>query len=220
MIGTMLLALRDLGDPSFRRVLLKALALTLLLLLGLGYAAHWGLAAIPRFGWAWLRAVVEIAGNLGIVVGSLFLAAPVASLFVGIFVEDVAAAVEAKRYPGDPPGKSLGLVASLATALGFLGTLLVLNLVALPFYLIPGANLVIYLILNGYLLGREYFELVAFRHQPPKDATRLRRRRRFTVLFAGMIIALALLVPILNLLAPLFGTAFMVHVFKHAEKRS
>jgi hypothetical protein len=30
-----------------------------------------------------------------------------------------------------------------------------------PLYLLPGANLLIYLALNGYLLGREYFELAA-----------------------------------------------------------
>src|SRR5262249_46176818 len=155
---------------------------------------------------------------LGIVVGSLFLAAPVASLFIGIFLEDVAVAVERKRYPADLPGQSLGVWASLTTALAFLGALLIANLIALPFYLIPGANLAIYLVLNGYVLGREYFEFVAFRHRPPREATKLRRRHAFSVFLAGAIIALALLVPILNLLAPLFGTAFMVHVFKHAEK--
>jgi CysZ protein len=218
MIRAGLLALGDLGSRPFRRVVWQALALTLVLLAGLGYGAHWGLAHMPHFGWGWLNTVVRIAGDLGLVIGAFFLAAPVAALVIGIFLEDIAVGVEKRRYPADPPGKSLGLGPTLMTALAFLLTLIVVNLIALPLYLGPGANLAVYLAVNGYLLGREYFELVAFRHYPPRAAARLRRAHGFTVFFAGVIIALALLVPIANLLAPLFGTAFMVHVFKHADK--
>ena len=35
---------------------------------------------------------------------------------------------------------------------------------ALVLLLVPGINVVAFLFANGYLLGREYFELVAFRH--------------------------------------------------------
>jgi len=220
MIRACFLALADLFSKSFRRALWLALLLTAALLAGLGYAAHYGLQAIPPFGWHWLNTVIEIAGDLGIVVGSIVLAAPVASIVICVFLEDVAVAVEAKRYPNDPPGRSLGLWPTITTGLAFLVPLLLVNLIALPFYFVPGANLVVYLIANGYLLGREYFELVAFRHHPPPVAARLRKAYRVRVFLAGAIIALALLVPILNLLAPLFGTAFMVHVFKHADKHA
>jgi CysZ protein len=220
MLCAGLMALMDLGDRHFRRVFWRSVALTLALLLALGYGAHLAFAALPRFGWSWLNRAVEIAGDLGIVVGSLFLIAPAASIVISFFLEEIAAAVEAKRYPADPPGRSLGLWPALTTALAFLLALIFVNLIVLPLYLIPGANLAAYLAANGYLLGREYFELVAFRHHPPAAAARLRRAQGLRVFLAGVIIALALLVPILNLLAPLFGTAFMVHVVKHAEQRT
>ena len=218
MIRAALLALADLGSRSFRRALWLALLLTAALLAGLAMAADFGIKAIPPFGWPWLNTVLSIAGDLGIVLGSIFLAAPVASIVICFFLEDVAAAVEKRRYPQDPPGKSVGLWPTVTTGLAFLGALILVNLVALPLYLLPGPNLVVYLCANGYLLGREYFELVALRHAPPGRVARLRKDNRFTVFLAGVIIALALLVPILNLLTPLFGTAFMVHIFRHVDK--
>jgi CysZ protein len=218
MIRACFLALADLFGKSFRRALGLALLLTAALLAGLGYAAHYGLRAIPPFGWPWLNTVVEILGDLGILVGSILLAAPVASIVICIFLEDVAVAVETKRYREDPPGRSLGFWPTITTGLAFLLPLILVNLVALPLYFVPGANLAVYLVSNGYLLGREYFELVAFRHHPPPVVAQLRKAHGLQVFLAGVIIALALLVPILNLLAPLFGTAFMVHVFKHVDK--
>jgi CysZ protein len=68
--------------------------------------------------------------------------------------------------------------------------------------------------MNGYLLGREYFELVALRHHASAQVKRERRANRYTVWGAGLIVALFAMIPVLNLLAPLFGTAFMVHVHK------
>jgi CysZ protein len=43
---------------------------------------------------------------------------------------------------------------------------------------------------------------------------RLRRRNSRTIFAAGLLIAAFLAIPIVNLLGPLFATAFMVHVAK------
>jgi CysZ protein len=48
----------------------------------------------------------------------------------------------------------------------------------------------------------------------------MRRAHRPTVLLAGAAIAALLLVPVLNLLTPLFGIALMVHVHKRLSARS
>ena len=68
--------------------------------------------------------------------------------------------------------------------------------------------------MNGYLLGREYFELVSLRHLDVEAARRLQKRFRFRIFMAGLVIAAFATVPILNLFAPLFATAFMVHTSK------
>ena len=67
---------------------------------------------------------------------------------------------------------------------------------------------------NSYLLGREYFLLAAMRFRTPGEAKALRRAHRAAVFLAGMVIALFVSVPLLNLAAPLFATAFMVHIHK------
>jgi len=91
---------------------------------------------------------------------------------------------------------------------------------ALFLLLIPGVNLVAFYLGNGYLLGREYFELAAMRHLPPAEAKKLRQANRLTILLSGLIIAGLASVPILNLVTPLFATAFMVHVYKDLARRS
>jgi len=100
---------------------------------------------------------------------------------------------------------------------------LVANLIALPFYLIllflPQFNLLIFYGLNGYLLGREYFELVGQRRLSLKDTKALRRRNRLRVLLAGAVIAFLLTLPILNLFTPIVATAFMLHVFERLRNR-
>jgi CysZ protein len=212
MLRAARLALADLLARPFRGVLLKALGLTLLSLIALGLGLHASLAALPQFKAHWLNWIVDAIANLGIVLGSIVLAVPVASLCVGFFLDDIARAVERRHYPARE-GRSLALWPTLTTTLGFLAFLIVVNLLALPLYFIPGPNVLAWLAINGAILGREYFELAALRHVPPGALGRVRGHYRFSMLACGVLIALVLSIPVLNLLAPLFGTALMVHLF-------
>jgi uncharacterized protein involved in cysteine biosynthesis len=133
---------------------------------------------------------------------------------LGLFVDEVAVRVEQVNYPDVPPGRSASLLTGLLLTLKLLGLTLGLNLLALPFYLfLPGANLLIFLGLNGYLLSREYVEAVAQRRMAPKEIDRLRREHRGRFLAAGVALAGLALVPFANLLLPVAGTALMVHRF-------
>ena len=95
-----------------------------------------------------------------------------------------------------------------------------LNLIALPLYLVPGANVPVYLALNGYLLGREYFTLVAGQRLPLGEMDQLRRRQRGRLWLAGALIALMLIIPGFNLIAPVVAIAFMVHLVTPAVLRA
>jgi len=97
---------------------------------------------------------------------------------------------------------------------------LAVNFVALILLLVPGVNLIAFYAGNGYLLGREYFELAALRHLPAAEAKRLRKSNRPTVFLSGLIIAGVASVPILNLVTPLFATSFMVRVYKGLAARA
>jgi hypothetical protein len=141
-------------------------------------------------------------------------------LIMSLFLDSVAAAVERRHYPGLAPARSSGIGETLLTGLRFAAVLIGLNLLALPLYLLlPGANLVLFYLLNGYLLGREYLEQVALRHEIPAHTLRLREMHRGQLLAAGALIAFGASIPLLNLLVPVLATAFMVHVYKRVERR-
>jgi CysZ protein len=220
MLDAAALALRDILSPPFRAVLVKSLALTLALLILLWAAVEWLVAHYVTTPWGWLDAALDILSGVGLVVALGFLVAPVAALFAGLFLDDVAAVVEATHYPADPPGRPQPFLLSLVTAVKFLGIVLLVNAVALPLVLIVGFGYLIFLGANAYLLGREYFELAALRHHEEGAMLRLRRLNAGTIFGAGLLIALFLMIPIVNILGPLFATAFMVHLEKRLAPAS
>lgn len=220
MLSSAIAAFSDILTPPFRAVLWKSLALTVGLLvliwLGLQSLAGW-LIDSP---YPWLDTSLTVLTGIGVFVGLGFLVAPVMSLFAGLFLDEVAELVERTRYPDDPPGRSQPLGVALKETLVFVGVVIVGNLVALLLLLVPGVNVVAFVVVNGYLLGREYFEAVAMRFGPPEEARALRRANAVTVFLAGLLVAAVLAIPLVNLLTPLFATAFMVHLRKRLTARA
>lgn len=201
-------------SPAFRRVLIISLFLTLLVLAAFGAGLQWSLNTLPVFETGWLNTIVEVMARFFAVVVLVPLVHPAVSLVAGLFLERIAATTEAQDYPSDAPGKDQSFIASMIVAIRFTLVLIGCNLLALPFYFFPVINLVLFWSLNGYLLGREYFELVALRHMDYQQVAALRRRYRFNIFMRGVVIAFLATVPLLNFITPLFGTAYMVHTFK------
>lgn len=214
MLDAAFLALREILSPPFRGVLVKSLALTLGLLVALWLLLERLLSTWVEIPWPWLDTAFSILTGIGLVIGLGFLIAPVTALFAGLFLDDIAELVERTHYPADSVGTPLPMSRAILTAGKFLGVVLLVNAVALPLVLLVGFGFLIFLTANAYLLGREYFELVALRHHDAETARRLRIRHSGRVFAAGLVIAGFVAIPIVNLLAPLFATAFMVHVFK------
>jgi uncharacterized protein involved in cysteine biosynthesis len=71
----------------------------------------------------------------------------------------------------------------------------------------------VFLAANGWLIAREYFETVALRRLSPAEAARLARAEWPTLWAAGVVVALGLAVPLVNLLAPVIGAAAFTHQF-------
>jgi CysZ protein len=208
-------AFREIFTPAFRTILFKCLGFTIALLALLIIAAEWTFGHFVDIpGWGWIETTIQWLGGLALVVGSIFLVPPVTSLVAGLYLDDTAAEVERVHYPVDPPGHELGTATAVGISLRFFVVLVAVNLLALFLLLVPGVNLIAFYVGNGYLLGREYFEMVAMRHMTPEAARALRKANRVTVLLSGFVIAGLASVPFLNLTTPLFATAFMVHMFK------
>lgn len=216
-------SLSQLFSPPFRSVLWKSIGLTVAMLIGIWFVAQTLVTALllPLIGLeTWTATAITWLLGTGLVIGMGFLIAPVTSIFAGVFLDDIAEAVEQKHYPGHRPGTALPLTQSMAIAVRFFGLVLIGNLIALLLVLFLGLGIVIFFVLNGYLLGREYFQFAALRHVDQDEAAAIRDRNGIEIFLAGLLIAVVLAIPVVNLLTPLFAGALMTHVFKGIELKS
>lgn len=223
-------AFARLFTAEFRAVFLKSLGLTLLALMAAWFglkelfeyfAMPWLDALLPGMpSWlGWFGLFATIAAGIGTALALALLLAPVTALIAGLFLDDVAEIVERSDYPADRPGRPMPPVRALWLSLRFLGVVILGNIVALLLLLVPGINVAAFFLVNGYLLGREFFEFAAMRHRPEAEASAMRRRHAPTVFGAGLVIAAFIAVPLLNLLTPLFAAAMMVHLHKMLAAR-
>ncbi len=217
MISALSKALSQFDDPRIRAVVWRSAGLALVVLLALAVALYF------LIGWlagltGWLDTLAEFATGIGVVVLAWLMFPAAIGLTIGLFLEEVADAVEDRHYPGLPRPRIQSIAEAIGGGLKFALVALALNLAALPFYLlliwVPFLSPALFYSLNGYLLGREYFEAVALRRLDARQTRALRRARSGRVFLAGVIIAFLLTVPFVNLVAPVIATAFMVHLFQ------
>lgn len=177
-----------------RGVVPGGLALPFIGPVDLGNALSWGsLALFPVMGF--------------------FLMAPVAAAFSGLFAENVAQRVEMVHYP-QTPGQPLGFTEGLLDSLGVMAAVIgvaILSLLVMP-VLGPFAPVLFYGA-NGWLLGREFFQMAARRHLHKPAATELRQRYAGRITWTGIAIAVMLTVPVLNIAVPVLAAAAFTHLF-------
>lgn len=221
-------ALAQLGDPRFRKVLWRGIGLTLGLLAAITALAVWGVGwlvgdavTLPLLGEVqWVDNVLSWAFLALMIVLSVFLMVPVASAFVSMFLDRIAEAVEDRHYPGLPKVKGPPLRDEIVDGLSAMGVLIAANIVALVVtLLLPIAGLPLFYAVNGFLLGREYFTLVAMRRIGRRAAKDMRRRHAARIWMAGVLMAVPLSVPVLNLVVPIIGAATFTHLYHRLDKR-
>ncbi len=227
ILSSFLKALAQLPDPRFRSVLWRGIGLTIALLIGLYAGLLWVIewltsepVTLPGVGEVtWLGDLLGW-GSLGLIlVLSIFLMVPVASAITSLFLDEVAQAVEDKHFPALAPVPSVSFADGLRDTVNFLGVLIGANLFAFILYAIfPFAAFFIFYALNGFLLGREYFQLAAMRRIGRDSAKALRKRHQGTIWVAGCLMAIPLSFPVINLVIPILGAATFTHLY-HALNR-
>lgn len=218
-------AIRQVLSTRLRRMVLRSLGLTVALLVALWGLLTKGLDLLLRTyplseKYPLLDSIVYFLGGAGLVVLLIFLLPAVSAFVGGFFLDEAAAVVEATDYPADRPGTPMPTMTSVLFGLRFAGLALLLNLAALTLIFIPIVNVAAFFLVNTYLLSREYFEMAAGRFMPPHEAADLRRRFRPKVLAGGAVLAALMMVPVLNLVTPIFAIALMVHVNKQVQRRA
>ncbi len=222
-------ALGQMGDRAFWGVVAMGVGLALAVLwamsMGLVYGLAW-LGSIANLSLPFIGAIDPPASVLGwgsfvLMLGlSVFMMVPVASAISSLFLDRVARAVERRHYAHLPDAAGLPLVDALRDTLAFLGVLIAANLVAWVLYLFfTPISVFIFWGLNGYLLGREYFQMAAARRVGRDGARDLWRANRVTIWLAGILMVAPLSIPLVNLIVPVLGAATFTHLFHSLASR-
>lgn len=211
-------ALGQIGDPKFMRVFFKGIGLTIALLIGFCALTIWTIGLFVSENAAWFGYLLGFGSVALFFVLSVFLMVPVASAITSLFLDEVAEAVEDKHYPHLSDVPKTPFAEGVRDTVNFLGVLIAANVVALLFYvLLPFLAPVIFWALNGYLLGREYFQVVAMRRLGRAKALEFRKAHPREVWIAGCLMAMPLSIPLVNLTIPVLGAATFTHLYHRLQ---
>ncbi len=220
-------ALAQLPDRRFRSVLWRGIGLTIALLVGIYAGLLWLIDWLTEDPInlpggreiTWLGDLLGW-GSLGLMLFmSVFLMVPVASAITSLFLDEVAEAVEAKHFPQLSPVPPVSFSDGLRDTVNFLGVLVAANLFAFILYaMFPFAAFFIFYALNGFLLGREYFQVAAMRRIGREAAKALRKKHQATIWMAGCLMAVPLSFPLVNLIIPVLGAATFTHLYHQLSR--
>ncbi len=219
MIRATFKALGDLLSPEFRSILFRAIGMALGLFIAILVGVEILLSYVKVFPWAWAEALAAIGAGLVLLVAFFFMMSPVVAIFAGLYLDTVAKRVEEKHYPMDAAGTPLAAHRAMVMSLQFAALVLVVNLAVLPL-VFTGIGVFALITANAYLLSREYFEMIAMRHLAIDEARLLRRENTPRIFAAGFVPALLSIIPVVNLVVPLFATSYFVHIFKQVQASS
>ena len=172
----------------------------------------WLAAHFVNFETGWLNTLFNTGFGVAMGVGGWFMLPVFTVLIAGFFQETVIRRVEKVYYPESRANEAPDFMTELMHDIRFTCYALFLNVIVLPLYLI-GIGYLISIVLNSYLLGREFLESVAGYHIGKAEAAKLGRKNRRARYTGGLIITIITLTPFVNLFAPIVGTVWMVHVY-------
>jgi uncharacterized protein involved in cysteine biosynthesis len=217
VFGAISKALAQMGDPAIQRLMGLSILLALAVYAVVGGLAWW------LIGWlsglhGWWATAAQIGGVFATVALLWFTFPAAAAAMSAVFADKVIDAVEARYYPGRGEPLRIPLFASILDGLKLALLSLIVNILTLPLLFIPPLYAVVAWGLNGYLLGREYYEMPALRRLDRAQAKRVYVAHKGQFTLGGVLIAILSTIPIVNLIAPILATAFMVHLFESVVK--
>jgi len=227
MLASFTMAFGQLNDSRFLKPLLYSLGLSLVVALIALPAGYLGFEWLNQAFLSWLEGgdswwmdtiewSLRVLGILIMLVILFFAFGSVQTAFLGLFLDDVVTAARDKNHPTiqlePPPSLSKSSWASAR----FLALSLSLNALILPVVLIgwflPPLGLIVQLIANGYLFGKEYEDIIAVRFQTETRLDPLKRT------IFGTATAALFLVPVLNFVAPVISAAAFTNYIASRNK--
>ena len=202
-----------------RAVFLKTVSISIIVILGVTLLL-WGLFdSVQIFEFSFLNKLISWAiGAILFIIASAVLG-PMMIVIGGIYSEDIAHYVEKKHYPNRVGHRFVGVAESIKTGGRLLFSSFIVNILLTPIYIVGGffpiISVLIFFGVNGYLLSRELFEIVASRHFERNDRVLFWRANRGGNICIGVIIICLSAVPLLNLISAMLGVIITTHFFQY-----
>lgn len=211
-----------LAQPKLYGVILRAFLVTLGLLIGAFFLLIWVLPNsiyLPFLGAIDVTKFINLSVGLGFFLIMPILMLPVASLVVGFFLDELCDTIESRHY-APHIGRALGFWTSIYEAFSFLMIFILVNMLSLIVYLFATVFApIVFILVNGALLGREYATLVVLRHQNRSEARAYRRAHRFAIWALGSFWSLLIFLPFVGFLVPIFAVAAFTHQYHRKAGR-
>jgi len=229
MIKSFLLSLSSLNNKSIRSILFKSilLTLTIIIIAGIGLFIGGGYL-LSLIGWgidigSWSYLITTIINTLLI----WFLFRTIAVLVLWMFADDIVEAIEWQHYSHAAlTAAKPSWFKSLLVGLRSLLRAILYNILAIPLYIIAAFTVIgapiIFMVINGILLGRELEEMVTLRHQGTltesigggKSSWGLGKFERFML---GFSMNAAMMIPFVNFLIPVIATSTATHMMNRSD---
>jgi CysZ protein len=209
---------QQLLHPKFRSVFFTGVLVAMATLGGLLYLLNIYWPQDFSFGYSWLEWLDEAGFWAVAMVGSYVLFPAISTTVMGFLTDKIALAVEEEYYPHRIGGRKVPALEVVLGSLKLMVLVIIINLIALiPYILLlvttGTGTFLLFVAVNGFLLGREYFEMVAIRHMNAREVRRFRKRHSGRIFIGGAMIAVLFAIPFVNILAPIVGTAMMTHIY-------
>ena len=162
----------------------------------------------------WLDTLINLIIGVISGIGAWFMLPSVIVIIAGVFQEIAISRVEGRNYPQAQRSEKPKFWPDALHDIKFTLWALFLNLLVLPLHLLV-VGVFVSIVLNSYLVGREFFEMAAGYHIGKPQAHKLIRHNRRDVYGGGLVITLMTAVPLLNLFVPIVAVVWMVHVYHH-----
>lgn len=211
-------------DPDFRWLLVSGVAVALVMLTIGTVIVYWSATFVQDLGVQSFSAGLNqllssnvVATMFGL---SVILMVPIAAFELGVFKDRVATAVEQVYYPLAQHDADTARPQRAFSSLRILFLLLISNAVlGVVFLAAPVLALALFWVVNGFLLGREFFYMIAIRRLDPLAALEQRDNHKWRIFVAGYITVVALSVPVLNLVVPVIAMTMFTHMVSRISPR-
>ncbi len=221
MIAAATKSFQGIFSPGMLSIFIKSLLITLVALVFFMVVFGFGISHLTHYlPWGSSYLLKNLLPFIIFFGGWLFawmLFPAVLPLIIHFFDDAIIEVVERENYPPVMRGENWPFWQEVRHDIAFMLKAIFLNLLVLPFYFLPVINIIIFYVLNGYLIGNEFFMTVARRHYNMPTAKLVRKKNSGVVFIAGVLITFLTTIPIANLLAPCWGVALMTHLF-HLQK--